>query len=53
MTDTAKGFGYSIYFLLLLVFGVIFTIVFFVARMIIREEKAQALKEQGSTPTPP
>ncbi len=48
MTDAAKGFGYSIYFMLLLVFGLIGTIVFFVGRMIIREERQRVERERAA-----
>ena len=39
LTDAAKGFGYSIYFMLTLVFGIMGTIVFFVVRTMITEER--------------
>lgn len=39
------GFGYSIYFMLGLVFTIIGIIVFVVARTILREEKQRAARE--------
>jgi len=47
----ARGFGYSIYLMLGLVFGIIGIIVFVVARTIIREEKARKDREQKKPPT--
>ena len=41
MSDTALGFGYSIYFMLTLVFGIMGTIAGYVIRIIRREEREE------------
>lgn len=56
MSGTAKGFGYSIYFMLALVFGLLGTITGYVVRTIRREERALAegAEKSGAAPeTPP
>ena len=40
--------GYSIYFMLTLVFGIMGVIVFFVARTIAREERRRAERERAN-----
>ena len=51
ISDMARGFGYSIYLMLGLVFGIIGIIVFVVARTIVREEKARRDREGKQQPT--
>ncbi len=46
VSDMARGFGYSIYLMLGLVFGIIGIIVFVVARTILREERARQERER-------
>lgn len=48
LSDAAKGFGYSVYFFLLLVFSVIGAIAFFVVRTMIREERQRAEREKAA-----
>lgn len=43
-----RGFGYSIYFMLTLLFGIAGVIVFVVWRTIAREERQRREREKGS-----
>ena len=43
-----RGFGYSIYFMLTLLFGITAIIVFIVARTIAREERQRREREGGA-----
>lgn len=48
-----RGFGYSIYFMLTLLFGIAGIIVFVVWRTIAREERQRREREASKAPPPP
>lgn len=53
VSDMARGFGYSIYLMLGLVFGIIGIIVLVIVRTMIREERQRAERERQKKDPPP